>query len=253
MKLFFPLFFLLLLTACAKPPKPVWTELPSSEELVQRLTSTTGQAFSLDGAATVGLTVNGKHFSSQQFLLVQKPDRLRADVLTGFGQLILQLSSNGKELSVFTNTTVPGHFYRGPATAENISRFTRIPLATRSMVHLLLYDPPLIDYQQSTVSTDENGLLLRLENRQLQQELLFDNQLQLVGCRYFSGNELMLEVLYQKFDQEEHFPRTVRLNLFTEKTRATLKFSELRTNIEIAPERFQLKQPAHIPVENLPR
>jgi len=33
--------------------------------------------------------------------LLQKPNRLRADVLTGFGQLILQMTSDGEILSVF--------------------------------------------------------------------------------------------------------------------------------------------------------
>lgn len=246
------LLLLLFLTACAKAPQPVWTELPSSTELLQQFGKTTGKVASLDGAATVGLTVDGKYFSSQQFLLLEKPDRLRADVLTGFGQLILQLSSNGQELAVFTNTTVPGHFYRGPATAENVSRFTRIPLAPEDMVRLLLYDPPLIEFRQAVVVAENGQLLLRLENPQLRQELLFDNQLQLAGCRYFSNDELLLEVLYQKLDEEKLFPRIVRLHLLAEQTKATLKFSELQLNVEIPPERFQLKVPANIPVENLP-
>lgn len=252
MKRFLALLLLLFLAGCAKPPKPVWTELPSSDEVLRQFFETTGQVSSLDGAASVGLTVDGRYFSSQQFLLVEKPDRLRADVLTGFGQLILQLTTNGQELSVFTNTTVPGHFYRGPATAENVSRFTRIPLPTKDMVRLLLYDPPLVDYRQAEVSAEKDQLLLRLENPQLQQELLFDERLRLVGCRYFFGGEMLLEVLYQKLDVEKRFPRTVRLNLIAENTSATLKFSELQTNVKIPPERFQLKKPGNIPVEDLP-
>jgi len=246
------LLLLFLLAACARPEKPVWTELPSTEKLLSVLAATTGQVNSLDGAATVSLTVNGKYLSSQQFLLLEKPDRLRTDVLTGFGQLILQLTSDGDELSVFTNTTVPGRFYRGPATTENLVRFTRIPLATKDMVRLLLYDPPLIGYQQSEVLLDGGELLLQMSNPEITQELLFDPQLQLVACRYFSEGEEFLEVLYEKIDKKKLFPKTIRLNIAAEGTAAAIKFSELQLNVEIPPERFRLKKPDNLQVEALP-
>ncbi len=246
-------FLLLLgLAACARPSKPVWTELPSREALLQKLASTTGQVNSLDGAATVNLTVKGKYVSSQQFLLLEKPDRLRTDVLTGFGQLVLQLTSDGEELSVFMNTTVPGRFFRGPATTENLARFTRIPLASRDMVRLLLYDPPLINYQQHQVLVDMDVLVLRLTNPEMQQELMFNDKLQLVGCRYVSDDKILLEVLYEKLAEEASFPKTIRLEMAAEETKAAIKFSELQTNIEIPVERFRLKKPDNISVEALP-
>lgn len=243
---------LLALTACARPIKPVWTELPETDALLQKLAATTGLVHSLDSAATVSLTVNGKFFSSQQFLLVEKPDRLRADVLTGFGQLILQLTTDGQELSVFTNTTVPGHFYRGPATTENLTRFTRIPLATKDMVRLLLYDPPVIGFEKSVVLLDNGDLLLELSNPEMSQELRFNPQLQVVGCRYFSEGKELLEVLYEKIDTETLFPRTIRLDLAAENTKAVIKLSELQINIEIPAERFRLKKPDNLQLEALP-
>ncbi|NOY13157.1 MAG: DUF4292 domain-containing protein [Deltaproteobacteria bacterium] len=248
----FWLLLLSLLAACARPPQPVWTELPSAETLLQHLAVTTGQVRSLDAVATVSLNVKGKVFSSQQFLLVEKPDHLRADVLTGFGQLILQLTTDGEQLAVFMNAGVPGHFYRGPATAENLARFTHIPLATRDMVRLLLYDPPLIDFQHSEVTVTDGTLVLRLTNPERRQELLFNEKLQLIGYRYFSAGQTLLEVAYQRFTEETHFPRTIRINLAAEKTRAVIKFSELQINIEIQPDRFRLKKPAKIPVEAFP-
>lgn len=246
------LLLVLSLAACARPVKPVWTELPTAETLLQSLAATTGQVRSLDGAATVSLTVNDKFFSSQQFLLVEKPDRLRTDVLTGFGQLILQLTSNGEELSVFTNTSVPGRFYRGPATPENLIRFTRIPLATKDMVRLLLYDPPLIGFQKTAVVADNGELLLTLSNPEIIQELRFNPQLQLVGCRYYTEDKKLLEVLYEKIDKEELFPRTLRLDVAAEKTKAVIKFSELQLNVEIPPDRFRLQKPDNLQVEVLP-
>ena len=245
------LFIILVLfvSACARPPQVTWTELPTVEFLLTRLADTTGQVHSLDGTAKVSMTVKGKFFSSQQFLLVEKPDRLRADVLTGFGQLILQLTADGKELSVFMHTTVPSRFLRGPATAENLARFTRVPLATEDMVRLLLYEPPLITYQQAEVVAEENTLLLRLNNQKIRQELLFDRHLRFVGCRYFSQEGIFLEVLYDKFNEEDVFPRKIQLTLAEGDTRVVFKFSALQTNVRIDPERFTLEIPAQIAVE----
>jgi outer membrane lipoprotein-sorting protein len=246
------LLVLLLLAGCARPSAPVWTELPSAETLLQRIAETTGRIDSLDAAAGVGLTINGKYRSSQQFLLVKKPDRLRADVLTGFGQLVLQLASDGEELSVFLNTTVPGRFLRGPATDENLARFTQVPLSIKNMVRLLLYDPPLIAYQQHEVKVSDGQLLLRLVADTQEQELVFDAQLRLVGCRYFLQTERFLEVRFLQLDAADQFPLRVQIELPAEQTTLTLTFSELLTNVSIADERFRLSQPANILLEPLP-
>ena len=252
MKRFGCLLFLLLLAACARAPRHVWTEPPTADALLQRVAETTGQVSSLDAAAKVSLTTGGKFVSSQQFLLVEKPDRLRVDALTGFGQLVLQLATDGQQLSVFTNTTVPGHFYQGPATAENLIRFTRIPLAAKDMVRLLLYDPPVIGADRRQVFAKDELLVLRLENSELQQEILFNQQLELVGSSYSSEGEVILEVLYDNILEEKRFPQTVRFDVAAETTQATIKFRELQVNVEIPPERFQLQKPANLKVETLP-
>ncbi|SHI57966.1 Outer membrane lipoprotein-sorting protein [Malonomonas rubra DSM 5091] len=253
MRHLFALFLLLLISACAKPPQQIWTDLPSSDELLQRIEQTTGQVNSLDAAASVALTTAGKFFSSQQFLLLERPERLRTDILTGFGQLILQLTSDGEQLSVFVNTKVPGRFYRGEASPDNLARFTRIPLQPRELVKILLYSPPMIQYQRQEVKPGENnGLLLLLENSDMRQEVLFDAELRVIGCRYYSGNNLFLQVDYQRLDEEKQFPRTIRVELPEQQSRATVKFSDLKLNLEIPADKFHLQPPDGIPVEPLP-
>lgn len=251
---FFLIFLLLgLLAACAPAPAPVWTELPAAETLLQQLSERHGRVRSLDAAATVSLTVNDRFFSSQQFLLVEAPERLRADVLTGFGQLILQLASDGEELAVFMNTTVPGRFYRGPASADSLARFTRIPLHPREMVRLILYDPPVIRFDRAEVVAAEADLELHLTGPEFKQVLLFDSQLRLVGSRYWDNGRLFLEALYQKLDSNDRFPRLIRLRMPEQGVKAGFKFSELSTNADIPAERFRLQPPAAVPVEPLPQ
>jgi len=248
------LSFLLLigLAGCIHPQQPVWTEVPTAEQLIDKVSAASGRFSSLDAAASVALTAGDKYFSSQQFLLLQKPDRLRADVLTGFGQLVLQMTSDGDLLSVFLNTTVPGRFFRGPASYENIFRFVRVPLATTDLLALLLYDPPLIDYQDSAIELASGVLKLILLNNDNRQELLFDQGLQLVGCHYYRGGEEYLSVDYQKFSKENDFPRIIRIKVPLEQTRVKVTFSELKVNEEIDMAQFHLQKPGNIPLEKLP-
>lgn len=246
------LFLLVVLTGCIRPSEPVWTEVPTAEQLLIKLASESNRYVSLDGTASVSLTTGEKYFSSEQFLLLQKPNRLRADVLTGFGQLILQMTSDGEILSVFLNTTVPGRFLRGPASYENIFRFVRIPLAVEDLLPLLLYDPPLIAHQYRRVETASKTLTLILSAGDDRQELLFDRQLQLIGCRYFRDGEKYLSVDYQKFSNENEFPYTIKIAMPLEQTQVKVKFSELKVNESIDITQFQLTKPVNIPMEALP-
>jgi outer membrane lipoprotein-sorting protein len=245
------LLLLLLLTACGRPPQPVWTDLPTAAQLLERWQDAQGRYRSLDAEVRVVLTTGGKSLSSQQFLLLERPDRVRVDVVSGFGQPLLQLTSDGEQLAVFLNTSAPGRFFRGPATDENVARFTRLPLATRSLIQLLLYDPPLIEAPLATIRTQEDKLLLSLENADRRQELWFDQQLRLVACHYLAGEEPLLAVQYQQF-ADDGFPRRMALDLVREVTRVTLQFADLRTNLAIAPAKFVLQQPSRLEVEPLP-
>jgi hypothetical protein len=119
------------------------------------------------------------------------------------------------------------------------------------MLRLLLYDPPLISYQQHTVSVVDGQLLLRLTADTQEQELLFDQQLRLVGCRYFSQAERFLEVRFEKIDSLEQFPSRIKIELPAEQTTLALDFSDLQLNVDIAAERFRLLQPANLPLEPL--
>ncbi|WP_321392027.1 hypothetical protein [uncultured Desulfuromusa sp.] len=244
--------FLIVLAGCMQPQKPVWDEVPTAEQLIGQISVASGSFSSLDGAASVALTTGDKFFSSEQFLLLQRPDRLRADVLTGFGQLVLQMASDGDLLSVFLNTTVPGKFFYGPASYENIFRFVRVPLMTTDLLSLLLYDPPLIDYQDSSVELVAGGIRLVLANDDDRQELLFNGRLQLIGCDYYRLGDEYLSVEYEKFSKESSFPQLIKIAMPLEKTRIKVTFSELQVNERIDLAQFQLHRPDNAIIERLP-
>ena len=246
-------FLLILLSGCIHRPEPVWTEIPTAQELLDGVSANTSRYTSLDATAKVSLTTGVKYFPSQQFLLLQKPDHLRTDVLNGFGLLLLQLASDGETLSVFLNTTVPGRFFRGPASYKNLYRFTKVPLAAEDLLALLLYGPPLIIHQDSSIEVSTKVLTLTLSgHNNSRQELLFNRQFKLIGCRYFTDNENYLGVDYQKFSAKNQFPQRIKIMMPLKNIRVKLELSELKINAAIDPTRFSLKKHANIPIEGFP-
>lgn len=242
---------LLLLAACARPPQPVWTDIPDAAELLAQLRERSPVVQGLDAEASASIVHDGRNVSSQQFLLLQQPDRLRVDALSGFGQLLLQLASDGEVLTVFLNTTVPPRFFRGSASEENLSRFVQLPLPPDLLVSLLLYDPPLLDHRRQRVSEEDDQLTLYLDDGRFAQKYYFDAELRLVGCDYLEARELLLSVRYSRISAEDGFPRRIELEMPPRKTRLALRLSDLQLDPDPEPARFRLQPPDNVDVELL--
>lgn len=232
-----------LISGCAPRPDNAWHDLPTADALLLRMEQDRGRIASLDAAGQVGVRVNGRYLSSQQFISLQRPHFLRVDALTGFGQLVMQLASDGENLAVFLNDKVPGNYYYGSASYANIARFVRIPLAAQDLMALLLYDPPLTAYDESKVGIVERQLELTLSGGERRQVLTFNEQLQLTRCAYYRAEQLQLTVVYERIDSEESFPQRVRIELPQDQTKVTINYDDLTLNKVFAREHFNLKQP----------
>jgi len=244
MRLFVPILLLSLLAGCAIP-RPKLPPAPEAQILLQQLALGRQSWQQLDTAAKVGFQREGKYLSTQQFILLEKPDRLRVDVLSLFSQLALQLTVDQGQLQVFLNTTVPGQFYQGPASDELLARFTRLPIGATELVHLLLYDPPQADYQTIRVEMTKDRYLLRLTLGDREQQFLFDEQLQLRSCLYLRSAEPLLVVDYDKISQTDGFPRRIQIEMPAQQTKVTLNFSDLILNQPVKDGRFRLTPPAN--------
>ncbi len=242
---FLLLLIVLILSGCLRPSAPVWTVVPEAQELVSRLRTSAESYQALDVAAQVNLTSGGNFYSTQQFLLIEKPNLLRSDVLTGFGQLVMQLASDGDELEVLLHTSIPGKFYRGPASRESLSRFIRIPLRVEDLVALVLYSPPLISFDQAAVAVSGSDLLLTLSGAGQEQKVRFNSQLQPVEVSYLRDQQLLLRTSYKDFDVSG-FPLEMIIEAPGDETRMRLSLSELNLNPLIDATRFRLKIPANV-------
>lgn len=233
---------LLFLTACVpRPPVPVVAPPASAESLLETLAQNAKAFQSLQGLAKVRLNAGGRSLSGTQVLFVEKPDRFRAETLSPFGQPVLLMATDGRDMDVMIPSE--GTFYRGEASLENVQRFTRLPLQLTDLVHLLLYQVPVIGHGERTLEATEEGdyrLTLFGKGGSIQ-ELRFDGALRLVESSFLSDDVLHLRVAYDRFTGDLHaFPREILLTMPELDAEGFLVFSELRTNVAIPSERFTL-------------
>jgi outer membrane lipoprotein-sorting protein len=252
----FALLFLLVASACvprpAAPPASPPPPLVAAAQLLARLDENAAAFRSLEGLAKVRVSSGDKTLSASQVLIVEKPDRFRAETLSPFGNPLLLMATDGASITIL----IPGEqtFYSGEATARNVQRFTRLPLRLPDLVQLLLYQVPVIPHVRQTLHADEAGYLLSLYGAaESRQELRFDRALRLTGTAYFVADELQLRIGYDRFGASSPaFPAACHLEMPAFQTAASLVFSELQTNVSIPVGRFILSPPPGVEVRPIP-
>lgn len=243
----------LLVSGCAPPPRMTVPppEPGLQQSLLRQLEENLGTFDALRGFARVRVAASGRSLSWNQVLFVQAPDRLRAEVLSPFGQPILLVATDGE--SVTAIAPGEGRFYRGAASHGNLQRFTRIPLELEDLVGLLLYRVPPLPAAVPSLTALPEGYLLTLHGGTLRQELLFDSRHRLVRASWLNGDELLVQAGYGSFSGSgPAFPRQLSLRVPTREVEATVSFSEIDLNPEIPAERFVLSAPEGYKVEPLP-
>ncbi|WP_305041926.1 LolA family protein [Geoalkalibacter sp.] len=253
------LLFVAGLAACAPRPAPLVPLDEPTEALTRQLLAgleQTSQNFhSLEGFARVRIVHPEKRLGANQVLFIEKPDRLRSESLNPFGQPMLSAATDGETFSVY----LPGEksFYRGAATLQNVQRFVPIPLQVEDLVHIILYDPPLISYSRADLRSDpaRGYSLLLSSGADIRQELLFDGQLRLREVAYFRGDTLQLQIRYDKFSEARGavFPLTTEMSMPVLDASATVELRDIDLNTGIPIERFSLTPPSGVPVLPIPQ
>jgi len=255
----FLLFPLLLLAACApRPtavPPPPPTALPAvpAGKLVERVEKSGRDIQTLRGLAHARITTADKTVNVTQVLLAAAPDRLRTETLSPFGSPLMILATDGTDLSVFLPGE--GRFLSGPASADNLRRFTRLPLRAADLVGLLLYRPPLFPWQQARAETvDATGYRLVLDGPgQRRQDFTFDAARRPTGAAYYDGDRLLLRVRYADLTETPVvFPARAELDMPEYHIQASLEFdADLALNDKLDDARFRLQPPKGVEVEGL--
>lgn len=237
------------LSACApivERPAGRLLDVTVGEELLADWLAQAGQVNTLQGMAKVKVKTSERSVSGTQVLLVERPDRFRAETLSPFGTPLLMLASDGADLGVLLPTE--GVYYAGTATPANLGRFTRMSLRVDDLVSLLLYRAPVLHFETLQVyGREEGGWLVQLDTAQRRQLLLFDPDRRLTRVSYLDGERLLLEVGYERFETAEaRFPQRFDIQLPDQEVTASLEFDELALNREFQPGIFRIDPPPGI-------
>jgi len=238
-------WLLMMIAGCAKvPPPPAEVAAPRTEgENLLAMWLERGEALhSLEGLATVKVKTPQGSLSGTQVVIAARPDRLRAETLGPFGIPLLSLAADGRQLTVL----LPGDnlYYAGAASTENLARFTRMPIPPTALVDILLWQPPLVAFEElATFRTASGGWRLLLVSGPQRQELSFDAAARLEQVRYYSGDSLQLSVAYAGFADNSPLPRRIFLEQPPYALEASLEFREQSVNQPSPPGRFSLQPP----------
>jgi outer membrane lipoprotein-sorting protein len=237
---------------CAPAPRVPLDLPPGLEDALVRQMQDNAQAYySVQGFARVWVRAEGRSAGGRQVVIVREPNLFRTEILSPFGQPVMQIAADGRELTAIL--PADGIFFTGEATFANVSRFTRLPLALEEMVALMLYRVPFDPHSERELTSRHDGYLLTLRGAlDYRQELLFDTRLRLVRADWYEGERLLLRAEYADFLRSTPpFPQSLSLAVPGQDMEAVVNFTEIDLNTEIPEERFRLAPPRGYRVQML--
>ncbi|MBI4516825.1 MAG: DUF4292 domain-containing protein [Deltaproteobacteria bacterium] len=184
---------------------------------------------------------------ARQVLAVERPQRLRLEVLSPFGSVFVLAADNG-ELAAYVRSE--STVYRGQATPANLERFAHVHLEVSDAVELLLGTPPVRAVQDESVSFDSQAGLLRLWRRQDAgaQVIWFNEALQAVATEERAADGLVLwRARFAAFGAEHAgMPAHIDLELPAEQRRVSLELSDIEVNPALTAALFNFTTPSGV-------
>jgi len=226
---------LVFLTGCPKGPGgPLTWRQVTAESLVAQVAARRATLTSLRARARLRSGFAGMW--TRKAVLVERPDRVRIDVLSPFG-LAMALGAQGKRLWVYpVNEAV---VYEGPADSQQLARFLGAPLSLQDLVNILLGVPP--ERQPSATPrlerTQEGVYRLTLPLTDGAQVLGFaPDTLDLRSVEEVRGGHVVLRVDFD--DYEQGFARSVEVKAPLIGAEARVAYDAVEQNVPLDPALF---------------
>ena len=107
---------------------------------------------SVRGLARLRVRDGSQSNSSREALVVERPDRLRVEVLSALGAVFVLTTDNGTLTAYARNENT---LYHGTASPENLARYAGLGLPVTALVDLVLGTPPPSQSTAGTVGFDK--------------------------------------------------------------------------------------------------
>lgn len=247
----FPLL-LAALCACRVPPPDYGAEGPLADAaLLHSRVQARGALFrSLRGEAKSRVYNPKGSVKLQDLLAIERPDKLRVDALSFFGQPLASLASDGQRFAYLDIEN--NRYYRGVPSAANVGRFLPLKIAPADIVALFLGDlPPISDRAVPELALVPEGYTLSLRDPESGETIIATISPQsaqplAVRALSASGDPLWLA----RFDdfQERGPPREIQIE-DPSGAGVELTYQEIELNVDLPPETFTLAPPPGAQVE----
>jgi outer membrane lipoprotein-sorting protein len=242
--------FLLLLAGC--PPRVDVRSVPSPDAtaLLAEVDATDARVAALQSQAKAHLDARGKKGNVQMFVAAAAPASVHLEVLDFFGKPSGILVSDGKRFVMLASDT--GTWYRGAASAENVSRVLPVSLPPEELVAMLLGRAPRLSDPAPTLLVDpaENVFRVTLRASGRTQELWVDPTHKRVVRSQVDGPGAYT-LTFADFEDVRGapFPRAIT---FAGAGRVAFQYTDLRLGEQPDAALFTPEAPPGVPVEQIP-
>ncbi|HSN91045.1 MAG TPA: DUF4292 domain-containing protein [Anaeromyxobacteraceae bacterium] len=212
---------------------------------------------SVQGEARVRIESDAFSGTVRQFLAAEKPDRLRLEALDFFGNPAVVLVTEGGRLGLYDARERV--FYRGEATAENLSRLVPVALAPRDLVTILCGSAPLLPGTPARAEPGRGVVRLSLESEEAVQWLEVGPGAAVASSRVRGrGGERLAgapDLAFRAFRTEggAPFPGEIRLSSQDPAVEVRLEWRSVEPNVEADGSLFRLEPPRGARVVELDR
>ncbi len=225
------------------PTLQVFDQLPEPDVLLESLEARRAAVRGVSTIARLAYTAPGESQRAKHVIIAERPDRLRLEVLSPFGVVLVLTSSDGT-LSAYARDEAT--VYRGTASAENLKRYVQVELPISTAVDLILGTPPLRAHYYSVVSRDDGLVKLwQGEGRDVRVAWFGAG---LDPTRYEQRDEEGHVILRATFDDYadfdgERMPTRLGLELPSAEQRIDITLSDPEVNPALADALFALETP----------
>jgi len=185
----------------------------------------------------------------KEVLAISRPNHLRIEMMSPFG-VALQITSDGERISAYHRGERT--FYRGKATAENLSRFTRLELDVADVADLLLgfpvkrarkgrpelsFESPQGSWRVSTSLADGGSLIVWFDA---------DSLLPVRAAEADSRAGIRYTASYASYTMVSGVavPTEVRFEIPTQGAKIHLRYADISVNVDLPPQLFTFEAPA---------
>ncbi|MDX1649053.1 MAG: DUF4292 domain-containing protein [Myxococcota bacterium] len=237
-----------LVLGCRTAP-PTWTPLSATDPRPERLLAAQAARREarqgLRATARVRFEGQGSGSFAKETLLLERPARLRVEVLGLLGQRVAVLASDGEEYALWRAETK--RLERGPVHPAILWEVAGVPLRPAEAVALLLGAPALPAAppaaSRAEGAVEGGGVRLAGEDDDVLRVAEFDAAGRLRAWRVGRPGEVWLEARWADYRETERgaFAHRVELDFPTRDQRARVDFHQVELDPELPAELFRLE------------